>query len=85
MKKNQFMYSSCIFHRGMLRRRLGRGREFGINVHATYAVTRKPEGGKQGQGKGAIDRFVSAAVEISSVNDVTAWNTGNALCKPGCS
>ena len=30
-----------------------------VNVHATYPVTRKAEGVKMGQGKGAIDHFVA--------------------------
>ncbi|KFG28285.1 putative 50S ribosomal protein L16 [Toxoplasma gondii TgCatPRC2] len=45
--------------RRVLRRVLGRSKEVHQNVHATYAVTRKPEGTKMGQGKGSIDRFVA--------------------------
>ncbi|PFH32245.1 putative 50S ribosomal protein L16 [Besnoitia besnoiti] len=45
--------------RRILRRHLGRTKEVHANVHATYAVTRKPEGTKMGQGKGSIDRFVA--------------------------
>lgn len=45
--------------RRILKRHLGRSKEVHANVHATYAVTRKPEGTKMGQGKGSIDRFVA--------------------------
>mmetsp|Transcript_89017 Transcript_89017/g.157650 ORF Transcript_89017/g.157650 Transcript_89017/m.157650 type:complete len:155 (+) Transcript_89017:119-583(+) len=45
--------------RKILRRFLGRKGDFLVNVHATYAVTRKPQGVKMGQGKGAIDHFVA--------------------------
>ncbi|KAL8270851.1 hypothetical protein Esti_005222 [Eimeria stiedai] len=45
--------------RRTLRRYLGRSKEMLINVHATYPVTRKAEGVKMGQGKGAIDHFVA--------------------------
>lgn len=40
-------------------RYLGRSKEMLTNVHATYPVTRKPEGVKMGQGKGSIDHFVA--------------------------
>ncbi|OEH74317.1 ribosomal protein [Cyclospora cayetanensis] len=45
--------------RRTLRRYLGRSKEMLANVHATYPVTRKAEGVKMGQGKGAIDHFVA--------------------------
>lgn len=45
--------------RRTLRRYLGRSKEMLTNVHATYPVTRKPEGVKMGQGKGSIDHFVA--------------------------
>mmetsp|Transcript_10421 Transcript_10421/g.36576 ORF Transcript_10421/g.36576 Transcript_10421/m.36576 type:complete len:155 (-) Transcript_10421:146-610(-) len=47
------------YARKILRRYMGRKGDFLINVHATYAVTKKPEGVKMGQGKGNIDRFVA--------------------------
>mmetsp|Transcript_79911 Transcript_79911/g.212078 ORF Transcript_79911/g.212078 Transcript_79911/m.212078 type:complete len:155 (-) Transcript_79911:29-493(-) len=45
--------------RKILRRYLGRKGDFLINIHATFAVTKKPEGVKMGQGKGNIEYFVS--------------------------
>mmetsp|Transcript_150583 Transcript_150583/g.419708 ORF Transcript_150583/g.419708 Transcript_150583/m.419708 type:complete len:155 (-) Transcript_150583:136-600(-) len=45
--------------RKILRRHLGRKGDFLVNIHATYAVTKKPDGVKQGQGKGNIEYFVS--------------------------
>mmetsp|Transcript_66238 Transcript_66238/g.197089 ORF Transcript_66238/g.197089 Transcript_66238/m.197089 type:complete len:155 (+) Transcript_66238:66-530(+) len=45
--------------RRILRRYLGRKGDFLVNIHATYAVTKKPEGVKQGQGKGNIENFVA--------------------------
>ncbi|PHJ25910.1 50s ribosomal protein l16 [Cystoisospora suis] len=45
--------------RRILKRVLGRSTEVHMNVHATYPVTRKPEGTKMGQGKGSIDRYVA--------------------------
>ncbi|CDJ37386.1 ribosomal protein L16, putative [Eimeria tenella] len=45
--------------RRTLRRYLGRSKELLVGVHATYPVTRKAEGVKMGQGKGAIDHFVA--------------------------
>mmetsp|Transcript_50057 Transcript_50057/g.100819 ORF Transcript_50057/g.100819 Transcript_50057/m.100819 type:complete len:155 (-) Transcript_50057:181-645(-) len=45
--------------RKILRRHLGRKGDFLINIHATYAVTKKPEGVKMGQGKGNIEYFVA--------------------------
>ena len=40
-------------------RYLGRSKEVHATVHATYPVTRKAEGVKMGQGKGAIHHFVA--------------------------
>lgn len=45
--------------RRTLRRYLGRSKEVHATVHATYPVTRKAEGVKMGQGKGAIHHFVA--------------------------
>ncbi|CAJ1403905.1 unnamed protein product [Effrenium voratum] len=45
--------------RKILRRFMGRKGDFLVNVHATYSVTRKPQGVKMGKGKGAIDFFVA--------------------------
>lgn len=45
--------------RKSLRKYLGKKTDFMVNIHATYAVTRKPEGTKMGQGKGSIHHFVS--------------------------
>ncbi|CAK0876913.1 unnamed protein product [Prorocentrum cordatum] len=45
--------------RKILRRYMGRKGDFLINIHATYAVTRRAQGVKMGQGKGAIDHFVA--------------------------
>mmetsp|Transcript_28010 Transcript_28010/g.64647 ORF Transcript_28010/g.64647 Transcript_28010/m.64647 type:complete len:156 (+) Transcript_28010:28-495(+) len=45
--------------RKILRHKLGRKGDFLINVHATYAVTKKPAGVGAGAGKGSIDRFVA--------------------------
>jgi len=45
--------------RRVIRRFITRRKEFMINIHATYAVTKKPAGVKMGQGKGDIDHFVA--------------------------
>merc|ERR1712054_213688 len=45
--------------RKILRRFMGRKGDYLVNIHATYAVTKKPEGVKMGQGKGNIHRFVA--------------------------
>ena len=45
--------------RKTMRRFLGKNREFRINVHATYAVSRRPDGVKRGQGKGPINHYVA--------------------------
>ena len=45
--------------RKTLRRYLGKNREFRINVHATFPVTKRPQGTKRGQGRGAIDHHVA--------------------------
>ncbi|CAD2093912.1 mitochondrial ribosomal protein L16 precursor, putative [Plasmodium vinckei brucechwatti] len=43
----------------IIRKYLGKKKEYFINVHATYSVTKKPDGTKMGQGKGLIDYFVA--------------------------
>lgn len=45
--------------RQTIKRYLGKKKEFFVDVHATYAVTKKPDGTKMGQGKGLIDHFVA--------------------------
>eukprot|EP01066_Platyproteum_vivax_P002147 Platyproteum_vivax@DN12631_c0_g1_i1.p1 len=45
--------------RRVIRRIIGRRKEFFVNIHATYAVSRKPPMTKQGQGKGDIHHFVA--------------------------
>mmetsp|Transcript_94441 Transcript_94441/g.237021 ORF Transcript_94441/g.237021 Transcript_94441/m.237021 type:complete len:155 (-) Transcript_94441:58-522(-) len=66
--------------RKTLRRHLGRKGDFMINIHATYAVTKKPEGVKMGQGKGNIDRFVARVPAgktmfyIPSLNPIPGFN-----------
>ncbi len=42
---------------------LGRGKEFKVNIHATFARTKKPDGCKMGKGKGAIKTFVARVPE----------------------
>ncbi|CEL98574.1 unnamed protein product [Vitrella brassicaformis CCMP3155] len=43
----------------LLRQKLGKGKEFHMDVHATYATTKKPDGCKMGNGKGNINDFVA--------------------------
>ena len=45
--------------RKTLRKFIGKSREFRVNVHATFPVTKRPEGVKRGQGRGAIDHHVA--------------------------
>eukprot|EP00933_Yihiella_yeosuensis_P052765 TRINITY_DN50882_c0_g1_i1.p1 TRINITY_DN50882_c0_g1~~TRINITY_DN50882_c0_g1_i1.p1 ORF type:complete len:161 (-),score=27.12 TRINITY_DN50882_c0_g1_i1:124-606(-) len=65
--------------RKILRRFMGRKGDFLVNVHATYAVTRKPQGVKMGQGKGAIDHFVArvpagrAMFHLPSLNPIPGY------------
>lgn len=42
-----------------LKRYLGKKNEFLVHCHATYPVTKKPDGIKMGQGKGAIKDHVA--------------------------
>ncbi|GIX63213.1 50S ribosomal protein L16 [Babesia caballi] len=42
-----------------LKRILHRQKERNVDVHATYAVTKNPEGVKMGQGKGKIHHYVA--------------------------
>ncbi|KAF8820481.1 putative 50S ribosomal protein L16 [Cardiosporidium cionae] len=65
--------------RKALKRRLGKNKEFYMNVHATYAVTRKPEGTKQGQGKGAIDRYVARVPAGKVLFHIPSLNPFNAV------
>mmetsp|Transcript_8233 Transcript_8233/g.18408 ORF Transcript_8233/g.18408 Transcript_8233/m.18408 type:complete len:183 (-) Transcript_8233:78-626(-) len=45
--------------RTIFRRKLGRRGDFLINIHATYATTKKPDGVGAGAGKGNIEGFVA--------------------------
>ncbi|KAF4732112.1 hypothetical protein FOZ62_008206, partial [Perkinsus olseni] len=45
--------------RKILRRKLGKGKEFNMLVHATYPVTNRVEGTKRGKGKGEIAYHVA--------------------------
>ncbi|CAD7972884.1 unnamed protein product [Amoebophrya sp. A25] len=45
--------------RRMLRKALGKNKPFLMNVHATFAGTRKPEGVKMGKGRGPVSYFVA--------------------------
>eukprot|EP00929_Paragymnodinium_shiwhaense_P095429 TRINITY_DN56562_c0_g1_i1.p1 TRINITY_DN56562_c0_g1~~TRINITY_DN56562_c0_g1_i1.p1 ORF type:complete len:154 (+),score=27.83 TRINITY_DN56562_c0_g1_i1:108-569(+) len=58
----------------ILRRYLGRKGDFLINVHATYAVTKKPEGVKMGQGKGNINHFVARVPAGRAMFTIPALN-----------
>lgn len=43
--------------RNNVKAKLGRKKELSMKVFATYPITRKPDGVKQGQGKGEIETF----------------------------
>eukprot|EP00405_Crypthecodinium_cohnii_P018422 CAMPEP_0206478134 /NCGR_PEP_ID=MMETSP0324_2-20121206/35852_1 /ASSEMBLY_ACC=CAM_ASM_000836 /TAXON_ID=2866 /ORGANISM="Crypthecodinium cohnii, Strain Seligo" /LENGTH=153 /DNA_ID=CAMNT_0053954341 /DNA_START=17 /DNA_END=475 /DNA_ORIENTATION=+ len=66
--------------RKTLRRHMGRKGDFLINIHATYAKTKKPEGVKMGQGKGNIDSFVArvpagrAMFHVPSLNPIQGYS-----------
>lgn len=45
--------------RQTIRKYLGKRKEYSVNVHATYGVTKKPDGTKMGQGKGSIEYYVA--------------------------
>ncbi|CDR94215.1 ribosomal protein L16, putative [Babesia bigemina] len=50
-----------------LKRILSKQKERSVNVHATYAVTRNPDGVKMGQGKGRIHHYVARVPAGSSI------------------
>ncbi|SOV20138.1 mitochondrial ribosomal protein L16 precursor, putative [Plasmodium sp. gorilla clade G2] len=61
-----------------IRKYLGKKKEYFIDVHATYSVTKKPDGTKMGQGKGIIDHFVArvpSGKTIFSIPTISPFNT----------
>ncbi|GAB68647.1 50S ribosomal protein L16 [Plasmodium cynomolgi strain B] len=63
----------------IIRRYLGKKKEYFIDVHATYSVTKKPDGTKMGQGKGIIDYFVARVPTGKTIFHIPSISPFNSL------
>ncbi|KAI4835956.1 ribosomal protein L16 [Plasmodium brasilianum] len=63
----------------IIRKYLGKKKEYFVDVHATYSVTKKPDGTKMGQGKGLIDYFVARVPAGKTIFHIPTTSPFNAL------
>ncbi|SBT46611.1 mitochondrial ribosomal protein L16 precursor, putative [Plasmodium ovale wallikeri] len=63
----------------IIRKYLGKKKEYFIDVHATYSVTKKPDGTKMGQGKGLIDYFVARVPSGKTIFHIPTISPFNSL------
>ncbi|VWU52665.1 mitochondrial ribosomal protein L16 precursor, putative [Hepatocystis sp. ex Piliocolobus tephrosceles] len=63
----------------IIRKYLGKKKEYFVDVHATYSVTKKPDGTKMGQGKGIIDYFVARVPSGKTIFQIPTISPFNSL------